>query len=206
MIRRSVASRALSAVGAAAVVVALSLSAVAPAAAVVLEGQTAGTASRPEVTDASPGLEGEAADRVGLPPLAWPVAGRIVAGWDAPAGPYAAGHRGVDLRATPSLPVAAMGPGVVGWAGMVAGTAWVSVDHAGGVRTTVGPMATIVVATGDVVAIGTPVGTATGVAHPGDVDAMTGSLHVSVRIDGRYVDPTSLVGRLVPTLLPPPTS
>ena len=99
-----------------------------------------------------------------------------------------------------------MGDGVVGWAGVVAGTAWVSIDHPGRVRTTVGPMATIVVTAGDVVGAGTAVGTATGVAHPSAAtDVAQSALHVSVRIDGAYVDPTTLVGRLVPTLaLPPP--
>ena len=204
MIRRPVATDLRIAVGAA-VLMALSLSlpAAAPATAMVLEGEGTDGVSRLANGRAAPVPDGDGADRVAVPVLAWPVAGRIVTGWNEPAGPYAAGHRGVDLAVTGDQRVTAMGLGVVGWAGMVAGTAWISVDHAGGMRTTVGPMATIVVTSGDAVTIGTPVGTASGVAHAGDADAVAGSLHVSVRIDGIYVDPTSLVGRLVPTLLPP---
>lgn len=143
--------------------------------------------------------------RVGL---WWPTPGAIVEPWDAPAGPYAAGHRGVDLRVRHGQVVKAMGHGRVAWAGVVAGTAWVSVDHRGGLRSTVGPMATIVVSVGDVVEQGVVVGTATGVAHPGaggPGGPSTGrdGLHVSTRIDGVYVDPTGLIVGLVPTLLPP---
>ncbi len=142
-------------------------------------------------------------DVTALPGLVWPVSGSVVGAWDEPAGPYGPGHRGVDLAVDPGQRVAAMGAGVVGWAGIVAGTAWVSVDHAGGVRTTVGPMATIVVTAGQVVGVDTALGTATGAAHAGHLHAVPTALHVSVRIDGTYVDPASLVGRLVPTLLPP---
>ncbi|HKJ55592.1 MAG TPA: peptidoglycan DD-metalloendopeptidase family protein [Nitriliruptoraceae bacterium] len=175
-----------------------------PAAARPIEGSSATALSVVPHADAVP-----FASTVGpsggpsLPVLTWPVSGRIVAPWDGPAGPYAPGHRGVDLAASAGQSVTAMGTGVVGWAGVVAGTAWVSVDHAGGVRTTVGPMATIAVDAGQAVTVATRLGTVTGVAHPGDPDGVAGSVHVSVRIDGVYVDPTGQVGRLVPTLLPP---
>lgn len=133
----------------------------------------------------------------------WPVPGPVVATWDPPASRYSAGHRGVDLAVRPGERVAAMGDGVVGWAGVVAGTAWISVDHPGGIRTTVGPMATVAVTRGQPVVRGRVLGTATGRAHAG-VDAVVDGLHVSARIDGDYVDPASLVGaRLVPTLLLP---
>lgn len=175
-----------------------------PAAARPLEGSSAtALAPLPDV-DAVP-LASTAGPSGGpsLPVLTWPVQGRVVAPWDGPAGPYGPGHRGVDLAARAGQPVTAMGTGVVGWAGVVAGTAWVSIDHAGSVRTTVGPMATIAVDTGQAVTVATGLGTVTGLAHPVDPDGGVGSLHVSVRIDGVYVDPADLVGRLVPTLLPP---
>lgn len=47
----------------------------------------------------------------------------------APPGPYAPGHRGVDLLATPGQTVVAPAPGVVRVAGRVAGKAVVSIEH-----------------------------------------------------------------------------
>lgn len=134
----------------------------------------------------------------------WPVAGAVVGAFDPPPSPYAAGHRGVDLAATRGDPVAAMGDGRVGFAGMVAGRAWVSVDHAGGLRTTVGPMATITVVAGEAVGRGDVVGTAAATAHATAAEPSTGRLHVSARVAGDYVDPAGLVGRLVATLLERP--
>lgn len=133
----------------------------------------------------------------------WPVPGPVVATWDPPATRYSAGHRGVDLAARPGERVSAMGDGVVGWAGIVAGTAWISADHPGGIRTTVGPMATVAVTRGQPVTRGQVLGTAAGRAHAG-AEAKVDGLHVSARVDGEYVDPASLVGAsLVPTLLLP---
>lgn len=134
----------------------------------------------------------------------WPVPGAVVRPWDAPPSPYAPGHRGVDLAAAPGDPVRAMAAGTVGFAGVVAGHAWVSIDHPQGLRTTVGPLATIAVESGDVVAQATLVGTAAATAHADASTLRTGRLHVSARVDGTYVDPTPLVGRLVATLLPAP--
>lgn len=133
--------------------------------------------------------------------LDWPVAGAVVAGFDPPPSPYAAGHRGVDLAVARGDVVAAMGDGTVGFAGMVAGRAWISVDHAGGLRTTVGPMATVTVAAGDAVGAGDVVGTAAATAHATAAEPRTGRLHVSARVAGDYVDPATLVGPLVATLL-----
>lgn len=134
---------------------------------------------------------------------AWPVVGQVVDGFRAPSNPYGPGHRGVDLAVAPGTPVRAMGPGTIGFAGVVAGRAWVSVDHVGGVRTTVGPLSTIVVRVGD--RVGRQVlGTAAATAHADARRTVTGRLHVSARVDGAYVDPTLLVGdRLVATLLDP---
>lgn len=136
-----------------------------------------------------------------LPALWWPVRGPVVTAWVAPDGPYGPGHRGVDIAVAQGATVHAMGDGVVAFSGFVAGVAWISIDHVGGVRTTVGPMATSVVTVGARVTAGSVVGTSTATAHATAGTRVPGLLHVSTRIDGVYVDPASLVARLVPTLV-----
>ena len=103
--------------------------------------------------------------------------------------PYAAGHRGVDLRATPWTPVLAAGDGVVVFAGRVAGRPVVSVDHPGGLRTTYEPVDASVAA-GQSVARGSPLGTLA-VGHAGcPVEAC---LHWGLRRGETYLDPLSLL-------------
>lgn len=133
----------------------------------------------------------------------WPVDGAVVATFQTSGNPYGPGHRGVDLAVAPGTRVRAMAGGTVGFAGVVAGRAWVSLDHPGGLRTTVGPLATVVVAARDRVAQSDVVGTAAGTAHADAVSPRTGRVHVSARVHGSYLDPTPLVGALVATLLPP---
>jgi murein DD-endopeptidase MepM/ murein hydrolase activator NlpD len=125
----------------------------------------------------------------------------VLAGFVAPAGPFAAGHRGVDLAATVGQPVLAPGGGTVAFAGSVAGKPVVSIDHPGGLRTTYEPVLTEVRA-GDRVATGTPVGRVA--ATPGHCLPVT-CLHWGLRtgpaLEG-YRDPLSLLGRLPVRLLP----
>lgn len=68
-----------------------------------------------------------------------PVPGRSVVLFDGAVTRYSAGHRGVDLAATPGQTVRASAAGIVLFAGMVAGRPTISVDHGGGVRTTYTP-------------------------------------------------------------------
>ena len=129
-----------------------------------------------------------------------PVPGPVVRSFDAPATPYGPGHRGIDLGARRGTPVVAMADGVVAFAGSVAGTRWVSIDHADGVRTTYGPLEQVMVAATDRVGGGEVIGRVGTGAH-----GMAGSLHVGARRGTTYVDPLTLLeGRdLVPTLLGP---
>lgn len=100
------------------------------------------------------------AARAGTDPVGvWPLAPEppVVAGFDPPADPWGAGHRGVDLAGTAGAPVRAALPGRVAWAGVLAGRGVVVVDH-GPTRTTYEPV-DATVAVGDPVAAGERIGT-----------------------------------------------
>jgi murein DD-endopeptidase MepM/ murein hydrolase activator NlpD len=134
-----------------------------------------------------------------VPPLRLPVRGVVVRGFEAPAGPFGRGHRGIDVRAPVGTPVAAPAAGTVTFAGRVAGSAWVSVAVAPGVVVTVGPLLAAAVAAGDRVAALAPVGRLA--AGHGD------AVHLSLRVDGGYVDPLPwLVDRPRPRLAPLPAT
>jgi murein DD-endopeptidase MepM/ murein hydrolase activator NlpD len=139
-----------------------------------------------------------------VPGLWMPVAGAVVRGFDARAGPYGAGHRGIDIAAPMGEVVRAPAAGRVVFAGPVAGTTWVSVQIAPGVLVTLGPVPDPAVRAGPVRAR-SPIGRV-GPGHGG-------SLHLGVRVDGVYVDPLPYLldrprARLAPLLspggLPPP--
>jgi murein DD-endopeptidase MepM/ murein hydrolase activator NlpD len=115
-----------------------------------------------------------------------------------PPGPYAAGHRGVDLAGAPGSPVRAAGAGVVVFAGMVAGRPVVSIDHANGLRTTYEPVDPSVAA-GKQVARGSPIGTLVG-GHPGCPRAAC--LHWGLRRGETYLDPMVLLRVVHVRLLP----
>ncbi len=71
--------------------------------------------------------------------LQQPVPGAPTRLFDTSVSRYSAGHRGVDLPASPGGPVSASAAGTVHFAGTVAGRPSISVDHGGGVRTTYTP-------------------------------------------------------------------
>lgn len=127
----------------------------------------------------------------------WPVAGqgprgrpKVLRLFDPPAAPWAAGHRGVDLRAGPAAAVRSAAPGVIAFTGSVAGTPIVVVRLAGGLRTTYEPVrATLPV--GARVAAGTTVGTLAG------ADALPhcpgACLHWGLLLGPVYLDPLTLL-------------
>ncbi|MGY1825151.1 M23 family metallopeptidase [Blastococcus sp. SYSU DS0541] len=102
---------------------------------------------------------------------------------------YGPGHRGVDLAAAPGSPVRAAGDGVVVFAGMVAGRPVVSVDHAGGLRTTYEPV-TPSVGTGRSVVRGARLGVLLA-GH--DECPVAACLHWGARRGEVYLDPMSLL-------------
>ena len=144
----------------------------------------------------------EASPAVPVPAAPWvaPLAGvlDVTRAFERPPGPYAAGHRGVDLGGFPGSPVLAAGDGVVVFAGMIAGRPVVSVDHPDGLRTTYEPVDPWVAA-GQPVTRGSPIG-ALVAGHAGcPRDAC---LHWGLRRGETYLDPMVLLRRVQVRLLP----
>jgi len=127
-----------------------------------------------------------------------PVDGGVTRPFDPPPDRYGAGHRGADLAGTPGSPVLAAGDGIVVFAGMVAGRPVVSVDHAGGLRTTYEPVDAVVGA-GQQVARGTVLGTLAA-GHAGC--PVAACLHWGLRRGEDYLDPLSLLEPPEVRLLP----
>lgn len=121
-----------------------------------------------------------------------PVPGEVAAGFDPPEQPYGPGRRGVRLVAAPGDAVRTARGGDVVFAGPVAGTPWVSVDHGGGLRTSYGPVEPSV-RVGEQVAAGDVLG------RLADDD---GGLHWGARIEGTYIDPLDLLRSWRPVLVP----
>jgi hypothetical protein len=120
----------------------------------------------------------------------WPVRGPIVRPFDPPASPYGAGHRGIDIAVPAGTVVLAPAPGVVSFAGRVAGELFVSIDHGAGLVSTSSYLSAASVAKDDPVVAGQPIGLS-GAGHPG---SMIPHLHFGVRLGGVYVDPLRYLG------------
>ena len=121
----------------------------------------------------------------------------MIAPFIAPATPYAAGHRGIDLATQAGNIVLASHDGVVSFAGVVVDRPVLSITMAGDLITTVEPVLTLV-AVGDRVRAGQEIGTvATGGHCP------PGCLHLGVRLHGRYVSPLLYLGGLQRAVLLP---
>jgi len=99
-----------------------------------------------------------------------------------PATPYGPGNRGIEYATVPGSPVVAAADGSVTFAGRVAGSLHVTVQHADGVRTTASFLATASVVAGTRVVQGQVIGTT------------ADRLHVSARRGDVYFDPASLWG------------
>ena len=140
-----------------------------------------------------------------VPALWMPVTGPVVRGFDARAGPYGPGHRGIDIAAPVGELVRAPAAGRVVFAGPVAGVNWVTLVVAPGVLVTLGPLLDPV-ATATRVRSKAPVGRiGPGHAATPATPASPAALHLSVRVDGVYVDPlVYLVDRPRPRLVPLP--
>jgi len=120
----------------------------------------------------------------------WPVHGEVIRPYEPPSTPYGAGHRGIDIAAPFGTPIRAPADGVVSFAGAVAGSLFISIDHDGGIRTSYSWVSAVGVKKGQSVRVGTVIG-ATGQGHPGSDRT---HLHFSARLDGVYIDPMLLLG------------
>ncbi len=166
-------------------VVVLCLNAVAPPA-------TASDAAEPAAT--AFGSEGELAELGWV----WPAdAFRLSRVYVAPAHQYGPGHRGIDLALIGSRAVRAPADGVVAFAGRVAGRGVLTIDHGGGLVTTLEPVDTTLVP-GASVRRGEDVGTLALGGH-----AAAGDLHFGVRLHGEYINPMVLLGGVPRAVLLP---
>ena len=114
-----------------------------------------------------------------------PLKGPIIRHFEPPPTPFAAGHRGIDMAAAVGTIVVASNDGVVSFAGPVAGELFVSIDHAGGIRTTYSFVSFVSVKKGAVVARGQPIALS-GAGHAGSLQP---HLHFGARIGETYIDP-----------------
>ena len=160
--------------------------------------RAAPTVSATPVAAVAAGASG-AAGRVELARWTWPVgpAHDLGRSFQAPAGPYGAGHRGIDVAAQPGTAVRAPADGVVSFAGVVVDRPVLSIQHSDGLLSSIEPV-TAQVAQGDRVSAGQVVGVVATGAHCSDR-----CVHFGVRRHGQYISPLLLLGGLAPAVLLP---
>jgi murein DD-endopeptidase MepM/ murein hydrolase activator NlpD len=147
------------------------------------------------VVGGSPAVPAAAGGFAAGPPVAelgawsWPVSGAhaLARPYVAPAGPYAAGHRGVDIRAPEGAQVLAPDDGIVHFAGFVVDRPVLSIEHAGGVLSSYEPVQGTLAA-GEHVSRGQVIGTLL-TGH-----CAAACLHLGVRVEGEYVNPLLFLG------------
>ena len=128
------------------------------------------------------------------PPLDVPL---VVRGFEPPVARWLAGHRGVDLAAAAGTTVRAPGPGVVTYAGMLAGRGVVVISH-GELRTTYEPVSPLVTP-GQPVGPGAPIGQVTpNTSHCRPAIC----LHWGLLRGDTYLDPLRLLDAAPVRLLP----
>lgn len=129
----------------------------------------------------------------------WPVPApiRVVSPFRAPPTPYASGHRGIDVVVEQGAVIVAPAAGVVSFAGRVVDRGVVAIDHDAGVVSAIEPVDALVAA-GDTVAAGDPIGIAASGGH-----CASECVHFGVRVDGEYVSPFLFLGGLPRAVLLP---
>ena len=130
------------------------------------------------------------ADVLGAPSwLSPPVDSVITRYFEPPESDFGPGHRGIDYGVVPGVKVRAAAAGVVAFAGSVAGTEAVTLDHGDGLVTTYTRLGAISVLAGMTLDRGHFIGT-TSSAHPGE----WAGLHFGVKMNSLYVDPLTFLG------------
>jgi len=115
-------------------------------------------------------------------PLIPPVDAAIARGFHLPKGQFGPGNRGLDYAVVAGTPVRAAGAGTVTFAGPVAGTVAITLDHGGGLETTYTGISEMYVVRGETI----------GQAHwLGETDDR---FHFGVKQDDIYVDPQDYLG------------
>ena len=166
---------------------ALAVAAVTTVTAAIAAPTGAGTSSPASGADAAP---------VYVAPLPEPI--DVIRRFDPPSTEFGPGHLGVDLRATPAGIVHAAAPGVVDFAGQVAGRGVVVIGHPDGIRTEYEPVRPLV-RVGAHLRAGEPIGVLRG-RHRGCPGTC---LHWGARRGDSYLDPLSLLRPLGPVVLLP---
>ena len=130
---------------------------------------------------------------LGAPCWQSPVDGWVVEPFREPPCPWCAGNRGIDYGIAGTQHVRTVGGGVVTFAGSVAGTRYVVVEHIDGWRLTYGKLQTLNVRRGAIVGRRSVIGT------------VRDSFFFGLRVNDMYRDPWPYLGvprgrpRLVPT-------
>lgn len=116
-----------------------------------------------------------------------------------PAADWKPGHRGIDIAARTGADVVATGPGTVIFAGWVVNRPVVTLDHGGGLVSSLEPV-DATVALGTTVAQGDVIGTK---ADAHDHCSPGACVHWGLRLDGVYVDPLDYLAGYGPVVLLP---
>jgi murein DD-endopeptidase MepM/ murein hydrolase activator NlpD len=162
-------------------------------------GLPSAAAARAPGDPESPATSGFAAAPSPDPRWPWPIAPPIVVGrsFIAPATPYTAGHRGIDLTVGSEVDVRSPADGVVTFAGVVVDRPVLTIDVGDDLLVSFEPLEPLVVK-GDRVARGEVVGR---VAEGGHCNSEC--LHVGVRLRGAYISPLLFFDRVPRAVLLP---
>jgi hypothetical protein len=117
-------------------------------------------------------------------------------------------HRGLDLGAPEGAAVVAAADGIVTFAGLVPAdgggrSTAVTITTPSGLLVTVSPLLAPSVGKGEHVVAGDELGT---LAGAGDASTAQPHVHLSVRVDGTYIDPEPMLAAIQPESAPEPAS
>lgn len=122
---------------------------------------------------------------------------RIMRGFEAPATPYTAGHRGIDIVAASAQRVYAPDAAVVHFSGTVVDRPVITLETADGVLISMEPVSGSLP-----VGLGVSAGEGVGVVATGG-HCSAACLHFGVRVHGRYVSPLLYLGGVQRAVLLP---